>query len=156
MKEKQLILVSFKPERGKYTPSIPLSQFLTSEKDVETVLNKVTSLYQKSIDSMKEIIKEIENYRATRKPLPARIIWRLGDQIFRLVEDLNKEGFQLDGVYEHLSRDLNAKRKWLEKVIILRRYIPKQNLIPETLNWGRCEKGTRRIAENISRGILPK
>ena len=101
------------------------------------------------------MLTEIKNIRANKKPLPARFIWRLGNTIFQLVDDLQKDGFQLDGVYEHLSRDLVVKRKWLEKVIILRRYISKEDLIPETLNWGKCEKGTRKIAENIAKGILP-
>jgi len=60
---------------------------------------------------------------------------------------------EIDDVYKHLVRDLGAKRKWLEKAIIFRRYLPTQDLIPQSLNWGRCEKGTRRVAERLRDGL---
>jgi len=69
-----------------------------------------------------------------------------------LKDSLEILGLQLDSMYKHLTRDLGVKKKWLEKVIILRRYIENEEIIPQSLNWGRCEKGTRKVAKKISEG----
>jgi len=155
MNNSEPLLVSFKSNGNSYTAYIPLNQFLETDKDVESILKQLAKIYQNYIVLMRENLAEIENFRSTRKPLPARLVWKLGGLIFKLTESLETEGFQIDGIYEHLVRDLQVKRKWLEKVIILRRYVPKQNMIPETLNWGRFEKGTRKKAEGMSKGIIP-
>ena len=101
---------------------------------------------------MRSVVREIEAYRRSHTPTPARKIWELGDAIFKLNEELERVSLQIDGLYEHLVRDLTVKRKWLEKVIIFRRHLPDDNLIPESLNWGRCEKGTRKVAERLRVG----
>jgi hypothetical protein len=102
---------------------------------------------------MRIFIKEIQALRNNRKLLPAFKIWQLGNAIFELQHNLNKLFLQLDGLYDHLVRDLGVKRKWLEKVIIFRRYLPDENAIPQSLNWGRCEKGTRLVAEKLRKGL---
>ena len=152
----QLILVSFKRDNNSYLASVPLNQFLTSKNDLEADLKLIVKVYENSVAMMKKNLGDIEKWRSTKKPLPARLVWKLGDLIFKLTADLEIKGFQIDGVYEHLVRDLNVKRKWLEKVIILRRYILKESIIPQTLNWGYFEKGTRKKAEGILRGIVPR
>jgi hypothetical protein len=62
---------------------------------------------------------------------------------------LGEAALEIEDLYAHLVRDVGAKRKWLEKAIILRRYVPREDMIPADLNWGRIEKGTRRAAEKI-------
>jgi hypothetical protein len=101
---------------------------------------------------MKSTVKRINDCRMRNKPVSARLIWELGDKIFSLRYDLMEIGLQLDGVYDHLFRDLNVKTKWLEKVVILRRYLTKKELIPESLNWGRLEKGTSKKAKSLAMG----
>ena len=155
MTNKKLLFVSFKYDGKGYTSYIPLSQFLADGKDVETTLKEVAKAYQDFIRLMKKTLAEIQDYRSVRKTVPARLIWTLGDLIFQLTADLESKGFQIDGIYEHLVRDLEVKRKWLEKVI-LRRYVPNQGMIPEKLNWGYYEKSTRRKAEGTSKGVIPR
>jgi hypothetical protein len=154
--EKKLIFISFKNDNDKYNSFIDVDSFLSTEDDIELITKKAASIYSNLIIKMKDKINEIETYRRKRCPLPTRKIWELGDIIFKLVEDLNELNLQIDGIYNHLERDLNVKRKWLEKVIILRRYVPEETMIPEYLNWSKCEKGTRRVAEQIKNGIIPK
>jgi len=154
--EKKLIFVSFKNDNDKYNSYIDVDSFLSTGDDIELIMKKAASIYNNMIIKMKNKISEIDEYRRKRCPLPTRKIWELGDIIFKLVEDLNELNLQIDAIYNHLERDLNVKRKWLEKVIILRRYVPDKSMIPEYLNWGKCEKGTRRVAEQIKNGIIPK
>lgn len=155
MNKDELVFVSFKKDQEKYIPYIPMQQLFSSDKDIETVLVEAAHLYEHSISEMQSVVAEINTFRNKHSLLPASKIWRLGNLIFDLVESLKKLSLQINGIYDHLVRDLNVKRKWLEKVIIFRRYIPDEHVIPESLNWGRCEKGTRRIAEGIQKGLLP-
>lgn len=150
------IFVSFKKHKDKYNAFISIDEFFSSNEDLESLLNKASNLYGNSISKMVALINEINTFRSSRRLLPARKIWELGELIFKLVKGLNQLSLQIDGIYDHLVRDLKVKRKWIEKVIIFRRYIPRESMIPESLNWGKCEKGTRRIAEQIQKGIIPE
>jgi len=155
MSKNELALVSFKKHHGRYTAYLPMDQFLSSNRDLEPVLKEATQLYEHSIASMQAVVAEINTFRNNRSLLPARKIWKLGNLIFEWVESLERLTLQIDGIYDHLARDLSVKRKWLEKVVIFRRYLPDEYIIPESLNWGRCEKGTRRAAEKLRKGITP-
>jgi len=154
MSESELIFVSFQRDKEKHNAFIPMQEFLSSNKDIELLLDKATKLYSNTIAIMNTLVEEINEYRSNHKLLPARKIWVLGDCIFKLVIELGNLSFQIDGLYEHLERDLAVKRKRLVKVIIFRRYIQEIDSIPESLNWGKCEKGTRRKAELIQKGLF--
>lgn len=147
--------VSFKPNNGGFTVFLPMDSVLSGQQDSEAVMKEAGAIYERSVRKMRVIVAEMEGLRAAHARVPARKMWQLGDVVFRLVEDLKRQSLELDGVYEHLCRDLQVKRKWLEKAIIFRRYLPDQDVIPQSLNWGRCEKGTRRIAELLLHGTLP-
>jgi len=147
--------VSFRRNKEGYNASIAIDEFFSSNENLESLLNEASTLYGSSISKMLASINSITAFRTSRRPVPARKVWELGDLIFELVNQLNRLSLQIDGIYDHLERDLNVKRKWLEKVIIFRRYIPEERMIPEHLNWGKCEKGTRRAAEMIQKGIFP-
>ena len=143
-------VVFSKVQDSDYLASVSMNDFLSSGKDLEPILKRAARIYGAAIEQMTLAIVDIRSYKKTKKKfLPARHIWELGDQIFILISNLEALGLQFDRLYEHLERDLNVKRKWLEKVIILRRYLPDINMIPESLNWGKCEKGTRRVAEQL-------
>lgn len=147
------VFVSFEPRDGEFVAFLPIEQAILGERDPAVVIQEATKLYDRSIAKMRSIVADIEAHRLNRRPLPARRIWELGNAIFELKEELERLSFQLDGLYDHLIRDLGVKRKWLEKVVILRRYLPRKDLIPEALNWGCIEKGTRRKAERLRKGL---
>jgi len=146
---KKLAFVSFEPSGGQFRAFLLLEELISNDNDPDLMLKKAAEVYEHSIATMRNLVKEIQIFRDNRKPLPARKIWHLGDAVFELQDKLNRLSLQLNGLYDHLVRDLGVKRKWLEKVIIFRRYLPNENAIPQSLNWGRCEKGTRRAAEKI-------
>lgn len=150
----KLAFVSFEPSNKEFRAFLPIEELLSNSNDPEFTLKKAAEVYQRSIAKMRNLIEEIRNFRDNGELLPAREVWQLGDAIFELQYNLNTLSLQLDGLYDHLVRDLGAKRKWLEKVIIFRRYLPEENAIPKSLNWGRCEKGTRQAAEKLRKEYL--
>lgn len=147
--------VSFEPRSGRFAGFLSMEAVIGSEADPEIMLREATEIYQGCVSRMRSLLVEIDTLRSNRVLIPARKIWQLGHVIFVLREELARLGLQLDGVYDHLTRDLGVKRKWLEKVVIFRRYIPEEGMIPESLNWGRCEKGTARMARRLSKGLPP-
>jgi hypothetical protein len=144
MTSDKLAFVAFESRDGQFVALLSIEGLFSGDGDPEAVLRKAAEVY------------EIQTSRADRKLVPARKIWDLGDAIFELKSELEKLSLQIDRLYDHLVRDLGARRKWLEKVIIFRRYLPDEALIPESLNWGRCEKGTRKAAERLRNGLPPR
>lgn len=153
MTSKKPAFVTIEPMDCQFTALLSIEGLLSLEGDPESLLKKAAELYERTIIEMRSLIAEMQAYRAHRKPIPARMMWKLGDTIFQLRDGLEALSLQLDDVYRHLVRDLGVKRKWLEKAIIFRRYLPSEDLIPQSLNWGRCEKGTRRVAEKLRQGL---
>ena len=134
---------------------IAMEAALDTAKEPEILIQKATKIYKNSIAKLMSIIAEINKCKMDKKKVAARKVWLVGNEVYKLRDDLEGLGLQLDGVYDHLTRDLGAKKKWLEKAIILRRYIPEIELIPEALNWGKLEKGTRRKTERLRLGLPP-
>ena len=149
----KLKFVTFKPDNGRFTGFLEMEAMIRSEGDTQVLLQKASKIYGQSIARMCSLVSEVQDARAKRKRIPARKIWEIGDAIFKLRDDLEQLSLELNGLYGHLTRDLAVKQKWLEKVVILRRYLPDKKLIPRLLNWGRCEKGTRRVAQKLSKGL---
>ena len=149
MSAEKLAFVRIEPSDDGFTASVTVDGLFVLKRDPETVLRRAAEIYQGHIKAMRDVVSEIESLRRSHRLVPARRIWELGDGVFRLRSALEKLSLEVDDLYGHLLRDLGVKRKWLEKVIILRRHVPNRKMIPAALNWGRCEKGTRRVAEEL-------
>ena len=149
----QLFFVSFDRRGDQFVGLLPVEAALTVADDPESLLCKAATAYGRSVCRMRVIVAEIESVRSSRQPISARMVWDLGDLVFRLRNALANLSLQVDDLYGHLVRDIGVPQKRLEKVVTLRRYVPKRTLIPKDLNWGRCEKGTRTVAERLSKGV---
>jgi len=145
----QLAFITFDVSQQGIKTSLSMQGLSTIEGDLDTIITRATHVYEEALGEMSGLLREREQLISNRKRVPARLIWRIGDVIFRLNDDLAKLNLQIDDTYRHLTRDLELKRKWLEKVVILRRYIPQIDLIPDTATWGAFEKGTRRKAQSL-------
>lgn len=156
MKTQQLAFVAIEPTASGFRGSLAVDGLLSLPGDPEAVLRSAAAQYEHSVLTMRSLIAEMRERRAAGQPIPARLMWQMGNAIFDLKDQLARFSLQLDDTYAHLVRDLGVKRKWLEKAIIFRRYLLREELIPATLNWGRCEKGTRRAAERLRNGLLPE
>jgi hypothetical protein len=151
MKKNQLSFISFELSNNGFRAYFPLDDFVSNEQDYEKKFDKAEKIYEKSIKKMRNIVKEINQCKQIHRRLPAQEAWELGDAIFELQNNLSDLSLQIDGLYNHLVRDLGLKRKWLEKVIILRRYIKDKNAIIESMNWSNFEKGTKKVSEELYR-----
>ncbi len=145
--------VTFEPKDGTYQASMSIDGLLSMDGDHERLIAKAVKAYQRNVTKLQGLMSSIDAKREAKERVPAREVWSVGDAVFRLTRDLRSLSYELDDLYAHLERDLGVKRKWLEKAIILRRYVPERKTIPRGLNWGRIEKGTRRSAERIAQGL---
>lgn len=101
------------------------------------------------------MLEQIESNKSQRVALSSSFMWDFGDKILSLVNSLNRKNFEIDNLYEHLIRDLDRKREWLEKVIIFRRSIPNRQLIPDDLKWSVCRDAPKKSAKLILKGGIP-
>jgi len=145
--------VSFEPANGAFRAFLSIHAALDGDTDPEELAQEAVAVYERQIRQMRAAVDQIDALRTTRRLVSARRVWQVGDLVFQLTRELADLHLELDGVYEHLTRDLGVKRKWLEKAVILRRYVDDVSLIPESLNWGRIEKGTARAARRISQEL---
>ena len=102
------------------------------------------------------MLEQIESNKSQRVALSSSFMWDFGDKILSLVNSLNRKNFEIDNLYEHLIRDLDRKREWLEKVIIFRRSIPTRESIPHDLKWSVCRDAPKKSAELLLKGKIPK
>ena len=132
--------------------SIPMEQLDSLGEHPELLLKKASGIYAQAVEEMRRFLSEMADLKAKRQPVPARIVWELGDIIFSLSYRLRQASLELDDLYAHLTRDLGVKRMWLEKVVILRRYIEMQDSIPETLKWGQFYSAPKKTAMSLLKG----
>jgi hypothetical protein len=149
MTERAFCFVSFRGQDDGYTAYLEFDDQVTFPQDAERLLRDAARVYHRSISRMVRILRSIEKLRAARVPLPARLMWRLGDSIVELRDRLAVNSLQIDGMYEHLTRELNVRRSWLEKVVIFRTYVEREDLLPESLNWGSCARSPKKSALEI-------
>ena len=120
--------------------------------DSELLLKRAGSQYSESIRLMRGQLEQMKEIKRGRKVIPARRMWEFGDSVFSLVKAMERMSFHVNGLYDHLTRDLEVKRMWLQKVVIFRRYLPNQKSIPVSIPWGRCSASPRKIAKAILQG----
>lgn len=153
MKSEKLAFITIEQRNSSFTALLSMEDLLLIAGDPDLILQKAVELYEYTVITMRSLLGDIQAYKVRRQPIPARIMWKLGDAIFQLRDKLRLLSLQLNGTYEHFVRDLGVKREWLEKPVIFRRYLPKQELIPESLTWGRCNKKIRETAGMLREGL---
>jgi hypothetical protein len=149
--ESRVDFVSFEPAGDGFTAWFHLSETVTPPANTASLLKKASIVYKSHLGIMRLQIERMQGTKLRSQRIPAFLAWSLGDQVFRLISELRTQSLEISGVYAHLTRDLGVNRKWLEKVIVFRRYIPSADCIPKELSWGQCQTGTRRIALDIVR-----
>lgn len=141
------VFVSFKKVDKQYVAFASLEAL--ANPNIEKLLTEISSIYTLSIMSMIKTVKTLQIEKKKNCTMEAATVWDLGNIIFTLIDDLHNFGFEIDNLYDHLTQELDIKRKWLVKVIILRRYLPYKLPILSNHTWSYFEKGTRKKAEAI-------
>lgn len=146
------LFVSFEPSGEQFQGWLHLTEAAQLPANAEVLLRTASQSYAKHLKNMRKLLSEVQERKHRKTTIPATLVWRLGEELFALVRNLNGMSLQISGLYDHLGRDLGVSRKWLEKVVIFRRYIPAVKHIPRKLTWGQCQDGTRRAALGIMSG----
>ena len=148
----EMTFVAFKPGEEGFIASVSIEQLDSLGARPEASLQKASEIYQRSIDIMRSLLADMVGLKARRTPITARRVWELGDAVLNLVGELSRSSMELDGLYEHLGRELGMNEKRLGTVVTFRRHLPDKELIPESLGWSQCEKSARKVAESLSKG----
>ena len=151
----QTAFVAFEPREDGFVASVPMGQLDSLGNHPESVLMAASIVYGRSVRAMRTILDDLDGLKAKRTPIPAQKIWEFGDAVFRLVDELRNSSLELDGLYEHLMRDLGIDNGRLGKyrmtrAVTFRRHLPAKELIPESLRWRECEKNARGMAERLA------
>ncbi len=146
---KQTTFISFIKRNDTFQGSLRIDGLINLDEDPEEMCEKASQIYKSAIDQLEVMLKRRKSLLDNHEVIPARLVWSIGNEIFNLIDKLASQNLIIDDTYAHLVRDLGVKRKWLEKVVILRRYIPKMELIPEDFPWGKLEKGTKKKAQEL-------
>ena len=151
----QMIFVAFEPREEGFIASVPIEHLESLGDHPEASLREASATYHHHLDAMRSLLDDIGWFKTNRIPIPARKMWDLGDSIFRLVDHLADLSLEIDGLYEHLSRDLKLHSGQLgmyrlTRAVTFRRYLPDRALIPDSLGWRVCEKNVRKTAEQLA------
>ncbi len=146
--------VAFEPRGDGFIASVPLSQLYLLGEQPDAALQEACAAYSSSIAAMRQALAQIEQLKGSRIPIPALKMWELGDAAAQLSARLEQESLEVEGLNEHLARDLGINGKRMGTIITFRRHLPDQSLIPETLGWSQCEKQARKVAEELKAGQL--
>jgi len=154
-KDDEPLFVSFRMIDDECIAAVPLAYIQEGVITRGTDLKGISRIYKKKIIELKNMLKQIELKKTQKIALPSLFMWDFGDKILSLVDAINSKKFEIDNLYEHLIRDLDRKRGWLEKVIIFRRSLPNRKLIPHDLKWSVCRDAPKKSAELILNGKNP-
>ena len=151
----QMTYVAFEPKEEGFIASVPMEQLESLGDHPEALLREASAAYECHIDATRSLLDEIDRLKTNRTAIPAQKMWDLGDAVFRLVDVLSELSFEIDGLYEHLLRDLDLHKGRLglyrlTRAITFRRYLPDKSLIPLSLDWRLCEKSARKAAEQLA------
>ena len=144
-----LALVALEPRDDGFVASIPIAALDRLGDRPEVSLNNACDSYSRAVGSMRDVLAEIDQLKSRRIPIPARKMWELGDAVVTLGSELEEESLEIDGLNEHLVRDLGINAKRMGTIVTFRRHLPDQDLIPESLGWSQCEKQARKVAEEL-------
>ena len=154
-KDDEPLFVSFRMIDDECIAAVPLDYIQEGIITKGTDLKGIAKIYKKKIFSLKKMLEQIEINKLQKVAVSSLFMWDFGDKILSLVDAINSKNFEIDNLYEHLIRDLDRKRGWLEKVIIFRRSIPTRQLIPDDLKWSVCRDAPKKSAKLILKGGIP-
>ena len=141
--------VALEPRGDEFVASISLSQLELLGDKPEERLQVACDAYGRTVSTMRDVLADIEQLKSKRTPIPARKMWELGNAVVTLGSELEESFMEMDGLNNHLVRDLGINAKRMGTIVTFRRHLPEQEMIPETLGWSQCEKQARKVAQEL-------
>ncbi len=145
--------VLVEPREEGFVASVAFAHLSRLNDNPDLSLKNACAAYGRAIDAMREVLAEIDDLKSRRSPIPARVMWKLGDAVVNLGNDLEAESMELDGLNDHLVRDLNINAKRMGTIVTFRRHLPDVEVIPESLGWSQCEKQARKVAQELKTAV---
>ena len=159
---KKLISIEFHRNKDKsgfeFTSSVSLQDFMkngTRRSNLSSQTKKAAANYERFIKECKIIIDRIKRGDSINQA-SLKDMWSLGNKIHSFTNGFKKDGFYLNGLYEHLTRDLQVSRDLLERVVIFRSYFSNRSLIPNNMLWREIRYAPRKNAEKLKKTLLNK
>ncbi len=141
--------VALEPRGEGFVASIPLPQLELLGDRPDERLQAACDAYGRTVAIIREVLSDIEQLKGRRTPIPARKMWELGDAVVNLGVELEGNSMEVEGLNDHLVRDLGINAKRMGTIVTFRRHLPEQEMIPETLGWSQCEKQARKVAQEL-------
>ena len=159
---KKLISIEFHRNKDKggaeFTGSVSLQDFMengTKKNNLSSQTKKTAANYERFIKKCKIIIDRIKGGDSINQA-SLKDVWSLGNKIRSFTNRLKKDGFYLNGLYEHLVRDLQVSRDLLKRTVIFRSYFLNRSLIPSNMVWREMRDTPRKNAEELKKRLLNK
>ena len=149
-----LALIAVEPRDDGFIASVPIDQLELLGDKPEVSLQNACSAYGRAVGAMREVLADIDQLKSKRIPIPARKMWELGDAVVTLGCEMEEDRMEVDGLNDHLVRDLGINGKRMGTIVTFRRHLPDKELIPESLGWSQCEKQARKVAEELKSAQL--
>jgi hypothetical protein len=143
---KNKIRINFISRGNRCLASISFTDFEALNKDLKIRLDKAGKVYERHLKKMKGLLKTRDNLKLKNKIITARFMWRIGNEIFLVLEELNNNGFIVDDLYENLTRDLNVSKTTIKRLISLRRYFNDINELPPRLGWSKIKDAPKKYS----------
>ena len=144
-----LALIAVETRDDGFVASVPIAQLHRLGDQPDASLKVACDAYGAAIAAMQEVLADIDQLKRKRTPIPARKMWELGDAVVTLGAQLEEGYMEVDGLNDHLVRDLGINGKRMGTIVTFRRHLPDKELIPESLGWSQCEKQARKVAEEL-------
>jgi len=139
--------ISFEKKRGGFVGYLSMESLSNAEIDHNRVIMDAVKVYSVFIRYAKRKINGLQREKKQKGFILARSMWKLGDKIFQLVDDLKAMGLEIDDLYAHLTRDLNKNKTWLSRVIAFRSHVQYQRDVQKDARWSRFVESPRKQIE---------
>lgn len=143
--------ISFEKKRGEFVGFLSMKSLSNDEMDHNQSIQNAVTVYSRFVRYAKRKISDLQLEKKQNGFIKARSVWKLGDRIFKLVDDLKAMGLETDDLYAHLTRDLNKSRTWLSRVIMFRKHVDNQKDIPKDARWSRFVESPRRQVDQMKK-----
>jgi len=159
---KNLVSIEFHPDdtggQSKFVGSVSLQELITRDEtqiSLSSRTKRATKKYEQCLAQCKRILSRIERYPSANQT-PLKDMWSFGNGIHRLAKSLRRDGFYLNGLYDHLTRDLNVSRDLLERVVVFRSHLENRSLIPKDMIWKDVRYAPGKNAKKLNQATLHK
>jgi len=144
--KKKMIGVSFKPANDGFFATVAFGVFTEADVELTGTLQKASEIYEICVKELRVLKQKHQALLKARRNIPIHLMWDFGDNIFKLVWELEKLNLFPESLYKNLSRDLGYSVTTIGRQVSLRRYISNKEIIPSDIKWSFCKDSPKRFA----------